>query len=378
MRNGYLAAAALTVLALAACKPAPSNTASAANAAAAAAPAPAPAPPATAWAPDAPNPNVTVALDPAPTQPGDVPDSHDVAFLKRFQGASMIGYVTRPYDKLSFFDSTGGAVDKDKRTLEGATTRIVYRVPVGHSALEVFRNYEDLVGSAGLARTSEIACAPGQQVSAVIFNQSPIGKLTGVFQLNSTFEAPFCYFTAQGVANGQSIPLGVSVAEKHGVLSATSADGKDMTYKDGEVVVLVDLLVAKPLQDHMVTVKAAEMADALASKGVVDLYGILFDTDRTEVKPDSAATLGEVASLMKIDRSLRLEVSGHTDNSGAADHNLKLSQGRADAVVAALVGQYGIDRSRLVAKGYGSGKPVAANDSPANMAKNRRVELRKI
>jgi outer membrane protein OmpA-like peptidoglycan-associated protein len=85
-----------------------------------------------------------------------------------------------------------------------------------------------------------------------------------------------------------------------------------------------------------------------------------------------------VASLLKIDRSLRLEVSGHTDNTGSDAHNLQLSQGRAQAVVNALVKTYGIDATRLVAKGYGDTKPVAPNDNDADKAKNRRVELRKI
>jgi outer membrane protein OmpA-like peptidoglycan-associated protein len=57
---------------------------------------------------------------------------------------------------------------------------------------------------------------------------------------------------------------------------------------------------------------------------------------------------------------------------------MTLSQGRAEAVVAALIGQCQIDAGRLIATGYGDRKPVAANDSPANMTKNRRVELRKV
>lgn len=125
-------------------------------------------------------------------------------------------------------------------------------------------------------------------------------------------------------------------------------------------------------------VQAADMASALKAKGLVDLYGVYFDTDQTFVKPESATTLTEVSNLLKADPSLRLQISGHTDNAGTKDHNLTLSKGRADAVVAALVGQYQIAASRLTAQGFGDTKPVAPNDSPSNMAKNRRVELRKI
>ena len=91
-----------------------------------------------------------------------------------------------------------------------------------------------------------------------------------------------------------------------------------------------------------------------------------------------AAVNSAKANLLKADPTLRLEIAGHTDNAGSKEHNAQLSQGRADAVVAALVGQYGIAPGRLVAKGYGDSKPVAPNDNPAGMAKNRRVELRRL
>jgi outer membrane protein OmpA-like peptidoglycan-associated protein len=125
-------------------------------------------------------------------------------------------------------------------------------------------------------------------------------------------------------------------------------------------------------------VQAADMANALKAKGLVDLYGIYFDTDQAFVKPESSTTLVEVSNLLKADKSLKIEVAGHTDNAGGKAHNLTLSQDRAAAVVAALVGQYQIEATRLIAKGYGDTRPVAANDSPSNMAKNRRVELRKV
>lgn len=123
-------------------------------------------------------------------------------------------------------------------------------------------------------------------------------------------------------------------------------------------------------------VLADDMASALEAEGKIDLYGIYFDVDKTFIKPTSANTIAEVANLLKADPSLRVEISGHTDNTGTKDHNMTLSQGRAEAVVAALVGQHEIDPDRLEAKGYGDSKPVAVNDNASNMAKNRRVELR--
>ncbi len=125
-------------------------------------------------------------------------------------------------------------------------------------------------------------------------------------------------------------------------------------------------------------VLASDMASALDAEGSISLYGVYFDTDKTFVKPESSNTLAEVAALLKNNPSLKLEVAGHTDNTGTKSHNQELSQGRAEAVVQALVGQHQIDASRLVSKGYGDTKPVADNKTTNGKAKNRRVVLRKL
>jgi len=123
---------------------------------------------------------------------------------------------------------------------------------------------------------------------------------------------------------------------------------------------------------------AADMARAIGNGGSVEIYNILFDTDQAVVKPESKPTLDEIAKLLRNNSSLKLEVAGHTDNTGTAQHNLLLSQERAQAVVQALVKNYAITAARLQAKGYGDTKPLAPNDTERNRANNRRVELRKI
>jgi outer membrane protein OmpA-like peptidoglycan-associated protein len=87
--------------------------------------------------------------------------------------------------------------------------------------------------------------------------------------------------------------------------------------------------------------------------------------------------LGEIVKLMQQNPSLKLRVEGHTDNQGNAAANQALSEKRAQAVVAWLTGK-GISASRLVAKGFGAGKPMADNNTEDGRAKNRRVELAKM
>jgi OmpA-OmpF porin, OOP family len=273
------------------------------------------------------------------------------------------------------------------KPVEGEVTRVLYRVPVGHTGLEVLRNYEQTAKDMGLVQDTEI-CASSNLAKSVnaqqLFGALPFGDgLLDPYgthaQLDQVIDGPSCYFSAKGTTGGKTFALQVVVTEKHKVLTPGGGPGgKPWSFKNGEVVVGVDTVTSKALANEMVVVKAADIADALAAKGVFDLYGVYFDTDKTVVKPESTASLDEVASLLKIDRSLKLEVSGHTDNTGDKAHNMTLSQGRADAVKAMLVSKYGIDAKRLVAKGYGDTKPVAPNTSDANKAKNRRVELRKV
>lgn len=118
---------------------------------------------------------------------------------------------------------------------------------------------------------------------------------------------------------------------------------------------------------------ASELKQQLDSAGKVALQ-VNFASDKTDILPDSLPQIEQVVKLLKDDPALRLSINGHTDNTGDAAHNQKLSEGRAAAVVAAIVGR-GVDAARLSAKGFGQDQPVADNATEEGKAKNRRVEL---
>lgn len=134
-------------------------------------------------------------------------------------------------------------------------------------------------------------------------------------------------------------------------------------------------LVEKEKMQQEVTADAESLAGSIKDTGKAAVYGIYFDTGKAVIKPESDATLSEIAKLLKKERSLKVNVVGHTDNVGGIDSNMKLSQARADSVVKALTGKYGIDAARLRAYGVASLAPVASNDTDEGKAKNRRVEL---
>jgi OmpA-OmpF porin, OOP family len=113
----------------------------------------------------------------------------------------------------------------------------------------------------------------------------------------------------------------------------------------------------------------------LKTTGHVEVPGIFFDTGKSVLKPESEASVAEIAKLLNADPVLKVYVVGHTDNVASLDLNLRLSQARAEAVVQALVAKHGIAAGRLSGQGVGPLAPVADNGDDAGRAKNRRVEL---
>ena len=100
-----------------------------------------------------------------------------------------------------------------------------------------------------------------------------------------------------------------------------------------------------------------------------------FQHDSADILPDSQGIVEELADLMSKRPDIKnVEVQGHTDDTGAAAYNLRLSQSRAQAVVDAI-SSHGVDASRMTAKGYGQEKPLVPNSTEANRAKNRRVQV---
>ncbi len=105
---------------------------------------------------------------------------------------------------------------------------------------------------------------------------------------------------------------------------------------------------------------------------------INFDNDKATIKEDKGTKeiLQTVADVMKENPQIsKLRVDGHTDDSGTADHNQKLSQQRAEAVIEWL-SKNGVDKSRLDGKGWGQEHPIVKNDTAANKEQNRRVEFK--
>jgi OmpA-OmpF porin, OOP family len=314
----------------------------------------------------------------------DAPGTRDHPMIKRYEGAWILGYQQREYT--DFTIPTGPLkVDYSNQAqpyslergskVEGRYTRVLYVVPVKRSTLEVMRNYIEDLEAKGFKRLfacSGDECGPsqGQQlithwIYPIASNQKPKnkGQMTE-FALNFPEDVRYAAYWLDRPEG--SVYVALAIAEN-------KFNQWPETFE--KVMVVMDVVEVGRMERRMVDPKSDEMQKSLDRDGRVALYGIQFDFNKAEIKPDSAGTLGEIAKLLKANPTLKLYVVGHTDAVGAVAYNKDLSEKRAAAVVQWLVRQQGIAADRLVPAGVGPLAPVATNATEEGRAKNRRVEL---
>ena len=124
-----------------------------------------------------------------------------------------------------------------------------------------------------------------------------------------------------------------------------------------------------------ITTASPDTRSKLITEGKLVTYGITFDLNKSDIKPESYGTLKSIADVLKENPGVSVKITGHTDSDGDDAMNLDLSKRRAESVKKELISKFGIEASRMDTEGAGETKPVAPNDTPANKAMNRRVEF---
>jgi len=251
----------------------------------------------------------------------DVKGSKDHPLFNRMQGFHIYAYTERAFDRHEF------SIDaKQTKAVEGHTYSITYWLDQGDgplpSAIQTIRNHQDAIKKIG---------------GTVVYDD---GRYQTVMRVTKDGNEIWVDLTA--LINGNRYDL---------------------------------VIVEQEAMEQEIVANAEVWKDDIASAGHVAIYGINFDTDKAVIKPESEPVLAEMAKLLKGDPALNVFIVGHTDSTGTYEHNQKLSQDRAAAVVNALVSAHGIAAARMTAVGVGPVAPVATNDTEDGRAKNRRVEL---
>ncbi|MBI5471683.1 MAG: OmpA family protein [Ignavibacteriae bacterium] len=300
----------------------------------------------------------------------DVPGSSDHSLITRYPGSTIAYYEQQQFQE--YFIATGPVTGykeiKKWMKVEGRFTRIYYVVRGKETITEVFRNYLSAIRNAGfkeLVSGSDPKRNVSKNVGGRVFlntffdkNPFPAGKGIDINSGSAT-SGGTCYLAAELQRSDGSAYL---------VLAGSQ-------YEAEKKVFLLDIIEKTAMKDDLISVNADAILKGINASGKFVVYGIYFDFNKADVKPESATTLGEIAAALKRDPSLKLYIVGHTDMTGAYAYNLNLSRSRANAVVRELTTRFGIATDRLAPDGVGPLCPVAANENEEGRMKNRRVEL---
>jgi outer membrane protein OmpA-like peptidoglycan-associated protein len=298
----------------------------------------------------------------------DCDSCKDHPMLARYPGSFLFGADVKTFEEAALpigpvtQNDAGEPVAPKTLNVTGKRTRLFYLAPRERSALEVFSNYKDALAKAGMSviwTCSDIECGTDFLHTAP---QTMHLNLTGTHEADDGFT----------LADRPRYLLATLTRPQGDVHVMVMAADLPEAQRPAVYVMVVE---SKPMDTGMVTVAANAIDQSLINTGKAVIYGIYFDSDKADIKLESKPQLDQIAKLMNEHGDLKLTITGHTDNQGSAEHNQKLSQRRADAIVASLVGNYALASSRLTAQGMGASAPVASNDSDDGRAKNRRVEL---
>ena len=321
-----------------------------------------------------------VAADQTLAPAKDAPGTKDYPDLPRYENSTILLQSQQKFGELGLQVgglSTPVSTDpKEVRKVEGGVHRTSYHLAnqdLGkRSTLEIARNYEAAFKQAGFqpiwsGGQAEIRNGPPKQYYGVPALDH---------QLFTAGVKDRQYFCME--KNGLFVAVFVAARSWEHVMSEKSEANpwrRKVVIPADSVVIQVDVVDTRPMEDKMVFVSAAEMDKSLTASGKVALYGIRFDFNQATVKPESAPTLTEMAALLRSQPELKVLVVGHTDNAGTFEFNQDLSQRRAKAVVAELTTNHGIAADRLTPLGASFLAPVSTNRTEEGRALNRRVEL---
>ncbi len=287
----------------------------------------------------------------------DIENGSDYPLVSRFKGSVMEWYAVENFDRYYMLSLKDNALDKYE--IDGKITRIQYSSQAEHSVYEIYKSYEEALKTAGfeiLLKLDKTNCALNLSESLYVGEFDGLNALPAGQSIKPDFnEGEFAYLSAKKKIDDMDVYVVVYVTKRSFPL------------------ITFDAVEVKSMDKGLVSVN--DLEKGIAAKGHIAVYDIHFESGKSDIMPESAEALKNVADYLNNHTNTKYMVVGHTDNVGDFNSNLELSKSRADAVVNELVTKYRVKTEQLKAYGDGSTAPVASNSTDEGKAKNRRVEI---
>jgi outer membrane protein OmpA-like peptidoglycan-associated protein len=288
-----------------------------------------------------------MALLLADVSPSPAQTNKDHPVISAYPGAILSRREDAGYSEYHIVTSINPQAKTDEEIIpgfavHGTLTRLAYENPKGRSALEIFTNYKEALEKAGftiLVECHECGVA-----------RNALGRVNEIRYRGSDMR----------------------------FLNAQLKQGDKETYVAIAMINLrhqIEVLERAEMERGLVVVTPELIEQGLMVDGRVVLEGIYFDTDKSTLKPESDAALRIIANYLTDHPDLKAYIVGHTDGTGAFDHNVNLSRERAATVVTALVDRFAIPGHRLASHGVGPLSPSRTNKNDDGRTRNRRVEM---
>lgn len=314
----------------------------------------------------------------------DAAGSKDHPDLKRLTGSEVIWYKSSKFDELNIalakveFDYDKQEFKKTKRDkVEGQLTTIYYKLPADSTTLEAVRQYEAELKPAGYetlftAENDKLDDGYGRFVAQTYPTATKADQLQYLHEFNKD-EQRYAVLKGKG-KGGNDVYVSIYAFLLNDVTTGFDKLVEGHKLAKGNVVARVDILETKAMESRMEVVKSEDITSAIDTTGRIAIYGVYFDTDKADIKPESADSIAEIAKAIANGKGTYLIV-GHTDNQGDLSYNQTLSLKRATAVTAELTSKYKIPAEKILPVGVGMAAPLAPNSDEKGRAKNRRVEI---
>ena len=299
----------------------------------------------------------------------DIENSKDHPMVSRFEGAVIEFYKETKWGAYKIPVSENKISFCEPLVVEGKVIRTQYSVSIDNNPEYVLQNYKAAFAKAGFTILIAVAneglgvgersqdwamqyYSPGDAYWRCALNNTRFGGTIGI----PNWKGNQAFIVAKGQKGNKEI-----------YVTMYSIDNNAYT------LINQDVIEIQTAETGMVT--AENISKGINAEGHFAVYGILFETGQSTIKPESSIALKTISDFINANAAKKYYIVGHTDNVGNFPDNRLLSDSRAKTVMNELITNYAVKPEQLKAYGTSSLSPVTSNATEEGRAKNRRVEI---